>query len=277
MEAVSSRRSSVTPGGGAARGAQGAFDLKGTLTTTTVMRLRSRDLGAIERQLRTRVSQFPQFFQNAPMVVDFTDMEGRPEGLLFDALAHLLRARGVVPVGVTNLHESFHAKATAAGFGILQPSRASALKLPAEGEPDAATAAAEPAAPAPPAAVASPVPPPEVAKPVFPHKAPLIVRQPVRSGQQVYVRQTDLIVLAPVNPGARVIADGHVHVYAPLRGSAIAGASGDPEARIFCQKLHAEMLGIAGAYLLADDLPADQVGRSVQAFLENGECQVVPM
>jgi septum site-determining protein MinC len=94
----------------------------------------------------------------------------------------------------------------------------------------------------------------------------------------VYARRGDLVVLAPVNPGAEVIADGHVHIYAPLRGRAIAGAQGFTEARIFCQRMEAEILSIAGAYLLADAIPEERRGRPVQVFLdESGECRMAPL
>lgn len=283
MEALTSRRPPVAHEGvAAATSAHAAFDLKGVMTSTTVMRLRSRDLGLIERQLRNRVTQFPQFFEHAPMVVDFSGLQGRSEGVALAALARMLRARGVVPVGVTNLDEPFHEEAILAGFGIIKPTGPAALRLPAD--PDPVVEAPKTAGPVPnapandgptiPMAVA---PAPETVRPVFAHKPPLVIRQPVRSGQEIYARQTDLIVLGPVNPGAQVIADGHVHVYAPLRGRAIAGASGYPEARIFCQKLHAELICIAGAYMLADDLPADRLGRAVQVFIEHGECHIVPM
>ena len=84
----------------------------------------------------------------------------------------------------------------------------------------------------------------------------MVIRQPVRSGQVIYAQNADLVVLAPVNPGAQVIADGHVHIYAPLRGRAVAGAQGLLGARIFCQRLEAELVAISGAYVMADDIPA---------------------
>ena len=90
----------------------------------------------------------------------------------------------------------------------------------------------------------------------------MVVTQPVRSGQVVYAQNADLVVLAPVNPGAQVIADGHIHIYAPLRGRAVAGAPGLLGARIFCQKLEAELVAISGAYLTADDIPAERARRA---------------
>ncbi len=106
---------------------------------------------------------------------------------------------------------------------------------------------------------------------------PVVVTKPVRGGQVVYAQNNDLVVLAPVNPGAQVIADGHLHVYAPMRGRGVAGAQGMPGARIFCQKLEAELLAISGAYVMAEEIPVALRGRAVQVHLENGECRLTPL
>jgi len=99
----------------------------------------------------------------------------------------------------------------------------------------------------------------------------LIVDKPLRSGQQVYARGRDLVVLAMVNPGAEVIADGHIHVFAPLRGKAIAGARGYTDARIFAASLEAELISIAGVYRTSDKpLPANVQGRPAQVRLQAG-------
>jgi septum site-determining protein MinC len=102
----------------------------------------------------------------------------------------------------------------------------------------------------------------------------MVIRQAVRSGQVIYARNTDLIVLAPVSPGAQIFADGNVHVYAALRGRAMAGAQGNGEARLFVQKLEAELVAVAGAYVMPDDVPESLRGKAVQAYLENGECRL---
>jgi septum formation inhibitor MinC len=115
----------------------------------------------------------------------------------------------------------------------------------------------------------------ESAAPV--HKLPMVVTQPVRSGQVVYAKDNDLIVLAPVNPGGQVVADGNVHIYAALRGRAVAGAQGANEARIFCQKLEAELLAINGIYLVYDDLPPASVGKPAQIEVQGGHCLVKPL
>jgi septum site-determining protein MinC len=103
----------------------------------------------------------------------------------------------------------------------------------------------------------------------------LLVTQPVRSGTQIYARGSDLVVTAPVSPGAEIMADGNVHVYAALRGRALAGASGDVDARIFCSKLEAELVSIAGHYLVSDQLPPEQRGAAVQIALVEDQLTIV--
>jgi hypothetical protein len=100
----------------------------------------------------------------------------------------------------------------------------------------------------------------------------LVVDKPLRSGQQVYARGRDLVVLAMVNAGAEVIADGHIHVYAPLRGKAMAGARGNTEARIFSFALEAELLSIAGVYRTSEHpLPPGMAGKPTQVRLVPGD------
>jgi septum formation inhibitor MinC len=109
------------------------------------------------------------------------------------------------------------------------------------------------------------------------HKLPMVVTQPVRSGQVVYAKDNDLIVLAPVNPGGQVVADGNVHIYSALRGRAVAGAQGASDARIFCQRLEAELLAINGIYLVWEDLPPELRGRAAQMFLREGQVVVAAL
>jgi septum site-determining protein MinC len=97
----------------------------------------------------------------------------------------------------------------------------------------------------------------------------LVIDKPLRSGQQVYARGRDVVVLAMVNPGAEVIADGHVHVYAPLRGKAVAGARGDTGARILTLSLEPELVSIAGVYRTSENpLPPELRGKPAQIRLD---------
>ena len=112
---------------------------------------------------------------------------------------------------------------------------------------------------------AAPPPAPPPAPPTLPVR---ILDKPLRSGQQVYARGGDLVVLAAVNPGAEVIADGSIHVYAPLRGRALAGASGQTDARIFTTRFEAELVSIAGIYrTFASGVPDGLGGRPVHVQL----------
>jgi septum site-determining protein MinC len=94
-----------------------------------------------------------------------------------------------------------------------------------------------------------------------------IIDAPVRSGQRVYAKGGDLILLAPVSSGAEVVADGHVHAYAPIRGRVMAGVLGDESACIFCKDLSAELVSIAGRYKISEDLQPRYMGRLVAVSL----------
>jgi septum site-determining protein MinC len=317
-----------------------AFDLKGVMASLTVLRLRSRDLNLIERQLRAKVTQFPQFFQSAPVVLDLSELEGGVDGFPLAALVRALAVCRVVPVAVTNVEERHRQVAMSAGLGVVNLSAArpagdpEAAVDPGQARPEGArilpprdpasgprdvtmvdrtmleraereraeaaaarntptpsprqtppqgmpiVAALNPTAPPSASAAASTASAPG-ARPAAPapgaHRAPMVVRQPVRSGQLVYAEKNDLIVLAPVNPGAQIIADGNIHIYSTLRGRAVAGAQGYGDARIFCQKFEPELIAIAGSHLTFDDIPKDSRGRPVQVFLQNGTCTIAPL
>ncbi|MGA7438866.1 MAG: septum site-determining protein MinC, partial [Luteibacter sp.] len=96
----------------------------------------------------------------------------------------------------------------------------------------------------------------------------------VRSGQQLYARERDLVVAAAVANGAEVIADGSIHVYGSLRGRAMAGAQGDETARIFCSDFRAELVAIAGHYRVFEDMPKEFEGQAVQCWLDNGKLMI---
>jgi septum site-determining protein MinC len=157
-----------------------------------------------------------------------------------------------------------HRLAVLEGAAVSSLPAASARPQPAEPQPRS---------PAPPSASASASPwasgPPSSAL-----NEPLLIDHPVRSGQIVYAQGRDLLVLAPVNPGAQLMADGHIHVYGPLRGRAVAGVRGWPQAQVFCQRLEAELVGVDAAYLAADDLPVDLLGKPARIWLAEGVCRV---
>jgi septum site-determining protein MinC len=278
-----------------------AFELKGTAATLTVLRLKTVDVARIAEQLRPRVAQLPHFFENAPMVLDLGALD-EGDTLPFGPLLAELRAVKLIPVAVRNAEGARQAAALEAGLGLLKGG-GRALRAPAASDgggrdegnvapEQSAPASAQPArdpADAEPPAEASPGDTPEIAAdgategastgegetqaPVVIETpaASLTVKSPVRGGQVVYAQGTDLVLLAPVNPGGEVIADGNIHAYAPIRGRALAGAHGNEDARIFCQSLDAELISIAGHYLSADEIDARWRKKAVHVRLDGGD------
>ncbi len=158
----------------------------------------------------------------------------------------------MVPVGLQNGSPAWNEAAVALGLAIFAAGGGAAA------EPKAA--AREPARPRP-----QPLP------------SGLVVKEPVRGGQQVVAPEGDLIVMAPVSAGAEVAAAGHIHVYAPLRGRAFAGMNGDERAMIFCEQLNAELLSIAGIHLVNEELDARLLGKRVRASLDGERLRVEPL
>jgi len=235
--------------------APAAFEIKSANLPLVSLLLKSPDLALLAQELAARYGDIPDFFDNEPLVLDLSPLQAAHAGAALDfaALVPLLRQYRVLPIA-------------ARGGSAAQMDAALAAGLVAA--PDAAPprAAAQPEPVEAPQAVAPAAPP----APVHPPSA-LVIDKPLRSGQQVYARGRDLVVLSMVNPGAEVIADGHIHVYAPLRGKAIAGARGDTGARIFSLSLQAELISIAGVYRTSDvALPDGVWGKPTQVHLDGG-------
>ena len=177
------------------------------------------------------------------------------------AVRRIFAGHGLHVIGIHAENPALRESAARAGLPQLapytRPRRAAEAEAPVKAAPP------PPPPPAPPPAPAAVVPPPP--PPAVPVR---ILDKPLRSGQQVYARGGDLVVLAAVNPGAEVIADGSIHVYAPLRGRALAGASGQTDARIFTTRFEAELVSIAGIYrTFASGVPDGLGGRPVHVQL----------
>ena len=241
-----------------------AFEVDGTIAPVTVLRLKTADVDAIEGELRARGPAARAMSPYAPVVVDLVALdEADALELPLHDLAERLRACKLNPVGAANLPPSAVWNAAAAGIAVVELAAATPPTPPPVATPPVAT----PASP-----IATPPPPVEAAA-----AATLTIRQPVRSGQVIYAKRADLVVLAPVNPGAQVIADGHIHVYGALRGRAIAGAQGMADACVFCRSLEAELVAIAGRYLPAEAIPRERRGAPAQLSVENGEFRIDPL
>ncbi len=241
------------------------FQLKGGLYPLTALQLLGNDLPVFERQLTIKIEQAPKFFNNAPVVIDLQKLH-QPSTLIdFKKLIEILLHKKLIPVGIKGGLPEQQAAAALAGLPTLQ-----------EGTKE--TQKTEAAAELPPAALS--IPPAEIAgkKPVDSLSSnSRIIKDPIRSGQQIYARGGDLIVLAPVSHGAELLADGNIHIYGPLRGRALAGVSGDPNAHIFCQSLEAELISIAGQYKISEDIDPALWRLPVDISLDAGRLHIRPL
>jgi septum site-determining protein MinC len=118
---------------------------------------------------------------------------------------------------------------------------------------------------------------PAPAPPARPEPASLVLESPIRSGQSIIFPYGDVTVLGSVASGAELVAGGSIHVYGALRGRALAGANGNPRARIFCRRNEAELLAIDGYYRTAEDMGAELRGRPVQVWLEGAGMLIAAM
>ena len=234
-----------------------ALDFKSATLYAIRVVLHSADLDRLKAALDKRMSDAGSFFENEPVVLDASKVD---DPIDWPALLDALRAHNLPVIGVVAEGDN-RAAACAAGLTpvelSVQPAR------PAQAPDVASTADAVTVVPVLTAAAdndASKNPPASttataaVGNPVTPHaSSALVITKPLRSGQRVYARHTDLVVIGMVSQGAEVIADGNIHVYGPLRGKAMAGARGDTSARIFTTQLDAELLAIAGVYRVVED------------------------
>lgn len=229
-----------------------AMDIRYCQVGLLQLKLRSADPGAILDELTGRMAIAPQFFQRTAICLDLRELASAPEAAEVRAVIDAVQRTGMLVVGLAE--------------GPASAALAGSLGLPVIGgfRAQNVAPARAPAAPAPAPVPATPAPPPQ------PLSA-LIHTQPVRSGQRLYARERDLIVMTTVGAGAEVMADGCVHVYGALRGRAMAGVRGDAGARVFVQDFHAELVAVNGVFKVFEQLPRELAGRPVQALLDGEE------
>ena len=236
------------------------FEFKSATLPLIAVILKTTDLGVLAEALDAQLADSPDFFEQEPVVIDLSLLqnEASDADIDFATLRGLLARHQTQPVAVRGGSDAQNAAARAAGLSIT-----------------AMPVAPAPRAPAPPPEPASEAPTIVREVPV-PANGTLIIDKPLRSGQQVYARGGDVVVTAVVSFGAEVIADGNVHVYAPLRGKAIAGARGNTGARIFTTCLEAQLVAIAGIYRTAEvALPEEVAGKAAQISLQEGKKIVI--
>lgn len=225
----------------------GAVAFKGRMMTLTVLEIRQRDQAVIDTEIARHVERAPDFFRGMPVVLSLSE-----SGVELASVVALLRRHDLVPVAILDGDPE---TAGTAGLGVIASQR-----MPADnrggGAPRETTARRQSAGNG------------HGDKAPAPRGAARLVERPVRSGQQIYARDSDLVVTSAVSEGAEVLADGHIHIYGALRGRALAGAAGDAGARIFSHRFEPDLVAVAGCYKVADDIDEGVRGQSVQVCLQ---------
>lgn len=281
--------------------------------TLLSLRLHSSDLDAIDAGLSDKVQQAPGFFSNTPVVIDITRIEG-DEQIDAERLINRVKAHKLIPVLVSVI-DSESPVAQKLSLPIVETtSRSVALSDNIAGTKKSASKSGSKATEGRKSLLNEHKLTPALAEgddsldnsddtstgdeidadatggdevvelggklsshmdyePV----APRLVTRPVRSGQQLYARATDLIIMAHVGPGAEIVADNNIHVYGPLRGRALCGVTGNTESRIFCQSLEAELVSVAGNYKLLEEIPEDLRGKPAQIWFHEGRLNIDPL
>ena len=226
----------------------GAVEVKGNMVTMMSVLLHSTELSQIETSLAHHIKQAPGFFSNTPVLVDFSRVE-IDQTFNFKALFKLVRNQSLMPVAVRGVANDLAEKLQLAGVPIVET--AAAERTDTADQPKTSTRVSR--------------------------TSSLVIERPVRSGQQVYAKSADLIVLAQSNAGAELVADGNIHVYGTLRGRALCGVHGDTSARIFCSSLEADLVSVAGHYKVLEEVPAAVKNRPVQISLQDDQLLIEPL
>lgn len=248
------------------------FQLKGGLYHFMTLRLLAVDLPLFAKQLDEQLQQAPNFFRNASIVLDLQKINHINE-IDFSAFTKILRNKNLFPLGVTHASEAQKTRAILAGLAPLynnarevnqreaQPHEAKSRNTNQPNlkqyEVNSSTHQQNGITTSPTAQAAT-----------------KLITSPVRSGQQIYAPDGDLIITAAVGNGAEILADGNIHIYAPLRGKALAGVNGNKAARIFCKSLEAELVSIAGQFQITDDFSKDFWQQAVEISLKEERLQI---
>lgn len=226
-------------------------DIKSGNFHMPVIQIQQDSIEDIQAQVISRLSASPTLFRHAPVVIDVSALGD--ERIQLEPIIQSIREQGAIPFALRTTSEVYQAEAVAMGMAFLaesgklgdHPPQAPRQAPPPGGQPSAFVTAR-------------------------------IVDQPVRSGQRIYAQESDLVVLAPVSPGAEIMADGNIHIYNTLRGRALAGVKGNEESRIFCLDLQAELVSISGHYKTSEQLE-NTSGKPIQISLNDQSLLITPL
>lgn len=250
-------------------------EIKGSMYTFMSLKLHTADIATINAALADKVQQAPAFFKDTPVVIDLAVLEENEESIDGKALIDCIRSHALQPI-VASVSNKTSPLARSIAIPLVDggASRSNASR-------EVGVDAGKPAENAKPATDTGASKPELVSMASreieYVVKSPTLINKPVRSGQQVYARDTDLIIMGQVGPGAEVIADNNIHIYGPLRGRALCGVSGNTQTRIFCQSLEAELVSVAGNYRMLETIPEELRGKPAQIWLDNDRLHMEPL
>jgi len=266
-------------------------ELKGGMYTFMSLKLQTSNLDTISDQLASKVKQAPGFFKDTPVVVDLSYLDSNEDdsnSLSGKELIDCIRSHNLLPI-VASVSNKASPLASSIALPLIESGakRQSSEKGKSksktstenntDSEADKANTSDQPA----PSLKDGAAPDVDLAVTAteveYVIKTPMLVNRPVRSGQQLYARDTDLIVMGSIGAGAEVISDCNIHVYGPLRGKALCGVSGNTDTRIFCQSLEAELVSVAGNYRLLEEIPEDLRGKPAQIYLDKDRLNIEPL
>lgn len=220
------------------------FQFKTHFLPCTVLQILYDNAAILEQQLSNTLANSPAFFTDLPVIIDLDKVKSQ-DAFDFAKIKEILSANKMMPIGVRGGNEAQHLAAVQAGLPTLPASKLNVTE----------------------------VKPPKKEEPAV--RLTKLVTTPIRSGMQVYAKDSDLIVTAAVSQGAELLADGNIHVYGPLRGRVLAGVQGNLQARIYCSVLDAELVSIAGYYLTKEDMLTSPLGEGMkQIFLDNEQVRI---
>jgi septum site-determining protein MinC len=197
-------------------------------------------------EIDTTIARSPGFFAGRPVVIDLSSVDLSQSGI-----SHLLASlqdRNIRVLGIEGVEE---ARLTSSMPPLLSGGRSCVVEPSVPKKPETKVGTKQPTS--------------------------LLLESPVRSGQTIIFPEGDVTILGSVGSGAEVVAGGSIHIYGALRGRAMAGVNGHASARIFCQKIEAELLAIDGFYQTADDIDEALRGRPAQAWLQGGTMRITAL
>jgi septum site-determining protein MinC len=233
----------MSAGSSTAASTHASAELKADTYTLPTLCLSELNPETIDELLYERTARAPDFFRNTPVVLDITNVKDDESNGDLAIAVGAIRGYGMVPIGVRGGSQAQCEQASLMELAVFPKSRRGV-------KPSSSGRTASQTPPSKPRTIAA-----------------RIVDKPVRSGQRIYAQGGDLILLAPVSSGAEVVADGHVHAYAPIRGRVLAGVLGDESACVFCKDLNAELVSIAGRYKVNEDLEPGCMGCLISVSL----------